>query len=162
MITSDANLDSITPYRSDIDLLCATDRRSDEDHRLGSKEMNFMEAGNPYWRLSSRSSSWRPPTDVFELEESIVVRVEIAGMREEDISIELDGRLLSIRGVRPDVPERRAYHQMEIRFGEFGVEVELPAVVDIEQAQAVYDNGFLRMILPKSLPRHIQVEEGEI
>jgi HSP20 family protein len=113
------------------------------------------------WRFSSRPSSWRPPTDVFETDETIIVRVEIAGMREEDFMIELDGKVLAIRGLRPDIPERRAYHQMEIRFGEFGVEVELPALVDLEQAQADYDNGFLRVILPKSLPRQIRIEESD-
>ena len=45
-----------------------------------------------------RTPVWRPPTDVYELEETLVVRVEIAGMREEDFIIQLNGRILSIRG----------------------------------------------------------------
>ena len=52
------------------------------------------------WRLSLRSTSWRPPTDVYEVDDDLIVRVEIAGMREEDFSIELNGRILSIRGMR--------------------------------------------------------------
>jgi len=109
--------------------------------------------------VAVRSHVWRPPTDVYETEEAILVRVEVAGMRDADFSIILDGRYLSIRGVRPDVSERRAFHQMEIRFGEFSSEVELPAPVMIKDIQAVYSNGFLRILLPKARPQRINVEE---
>ena len=101
--------------------------------------------------LTMRSPAWRPSTDVFETEEAVVVRVEIAGMHKTDFAIILDGRYLSIRGIRQDVTERRAYHQMEIRFGEFSVEIEMPAAVDVENVQAIYQNGFLKVVLPKSL-----------
>ena len=80
-----------------------------------------------HWRILMRSPSWRPPTDVFETDETLFVRVEIAGMREEDFTIELNGRELTIRGARQDPAERRAFHQMEIRFGEFAFALELPS-----------------------------------
>ena len=73
-----------------------------------------------------RPHVWRPPTDVYETEDAIVVRVEIAGMREADFTVALVERSLLIRGVRQDLTERRAYYQMEIPFGEFSTEVELP------------------------------------
>jgi HSP20 family protein len=102
------------------------------------------------WRSLLRSSGWRPPTDVYETAQAYVVRVEIAGMREDDFIIELDGRILAIRGVRPDVNERRAFHLMEIRFGEFALELELPGPVSEAEVSAVYTNGMLRIILPKT------------
>ena len=105
--------------------------------------------------MTMRSPAWRPPTDVYETEDAVIVRVEIAGMHETDFSIVLDGRYLSIRGIRQDVSERRAYHQMEIRFGEFSVDVEMPAAVDVENVQAIYQNGFLKIMLPKV---HIRIE----
>lgn len=105
--------------------------------------------------LTMRSPAWRPPTDVYEIDDAVIVRVEIAGMHETDFSIILDGRYLSIRGVRQDVTERRAYHQMEIRFGEFNVDVEMPAAIDVENVQATYQNGFLKIILPKV---HVRIE----
>jgi len=123
------------------------------------EELRFMDAGSFAWRLSIRTTSWRPPTDVFETDDAYVVRVEIAGMREEDFSIELDGRILTIRGTRPDVPERRAYHQMEIRFGEFGTEVELPGPVVADQVKAHYQDGFLRAVLPKMRSHQVPVRE---
>jgi HSP20 family protein len=118
-----------------------------------------MDAGQFEWRLTVRTPVWRPATDVYETEDTIVVRVEVAGMREEDFSIELEGRYLTIRGTRPDLPERRAYHQLEIRFGEFNTQVELPVAVEHEHVQAVYGNGFLRVILPKTRPQQIEIED---
>jgi len=80
-------------------------------------------------------------------------------MRENDFAIELNGRILSIKGSRQDVAERRAFHQMEIRFGEFSIELELPFHIENDQIQATYSNGFLRIILPKAHPRHISISE---
>jgi HSP20 family protein len=117
--------------------------------------------------LNFRSPLWRPPTDVYETEEVFVARVEIAGMRDEDFAIELDGRDLLIRGVRPELPGSasltgaRAYHQMEIRFGEFSLSLELPGGVVADGVQAIYENGFLVVTLPKARPRQILVEELE-
>ncbi|NIP41518.1 MAG: Hsp20 family protein, partial [Aliifodinibius sp.] len=66
-----------------------------------------------------RQYVWRPPTDVYENEENVYIRVEISGMKNGDFSVTLDDRVLTIRGVRTEKAEQRAYHQMEIRFGEF-------------------------------------------
>lgn len=111
------------------------------------------------WRLAMRSHAWRPPMDVYEGEAHLVVRVEIAGMKDEDFSISLTGRSLIIRGLRADAPERRAYHQMEIFFGEFVCEVELPCEVLHEEVRAEYQRGFLRVVLPKKKAQKIQVED---
>lgn len=126
---------------------------------FGNDDLRFLDANATNWRLSVRTPAWRPPTDVFETEEAIVVRVEIAGMREEDFSIEMDSRYLLIRGIRPDSAERRAYHQMEIRFGEFSSEIELFTPIIPSQVHASYDNGFLRVVLPKMRPYQIIVDE---
>jgi HSP20 family protein len=110
------------------------------------------------WRIISRPHAWRPPTDVYETEETLVIRVEVAGMREADFTISLAGRTLTIRGIRQDTSERRAYHQMEIAFGEFTTEVELPYNIISEKVEATYRDGFLRITLPIAQPKHIKVE----
>jgi HSP20 family protein len=110
-------------------------------------------------RVAVRSHAWRPPTDVFETADEYIVRVEIAGMQDTDFTIVLDGRYLSIRGARSDLPERRAYHQMEIRYGEFISEVEVPGAISVKDIEALYNNGFLQVRLPKARPVKIQVEE---
>ncbi len=104
------------------------------------------------------ASVWSPPTDIYETEENFIVRVEIAGMREEDFEVAVEHNVLMISGSRPDVNERRAYHQMEIRFGKFEIAVEIPVPVDIEDAAAEYKNGFLVIQFPKSTPKDIKVE----
>jgi HSP20 family protein len=108
------------------------------------------------WQV--RSHVWSPPTDQYETDEAYVVRVEIAGMREEDFDVSLENNTLLISGLRPDFPERRAYHQMEIRFGKFVSALELPGPVYSEKARADYKDGFLIVVLPKATPNQIKVE----
>lgn len=110
-------------------------------------------------RLTGRSYTWRPPTDVYETENTVIVRIEIAGMQETDFTISLRDRYLLIKGVRQDIPERRAYHLMEIRYGEFMSEVELPVPVVVEEVQAEYRSGFLTVVLPKPKPRQIRITD---
>lgn len=111
------------------------------------------------WRLNARPHVWRPAADVYEIEQAVVVRVEIAGMRESDFVISLHARMLTISGTRSDIQERRAYHQMEIPFGEFALDIELPNVVDENRVEAYYKDGFLKVILPKARSHLIKIEE---
>jgi HSP20 family protein len=99
------------------------------------------------WRV--RSHAWSPPTDVYETEENCVIKVEIAGMKDEDFEVAFENNILMISGNRPDFNERRAYHQMEIRFGRFESAVELPGWVNMENAVAEYKDGFLVIVIPK-------------
>jgi HSP20 family protein len=108
------------------------------------------------WQV--RSNVWSPPTDEYETETAYVVRVEIAGMREEDFEVLLENDTLLISGSRSDFPDRRAYQQMEIRFGKFATSVNIPGPVDVDQAHAEYKDGFLTVVLPKATPNQIKVE----
>lgn len=109
------------------------------------------------WQVTS--GVWSPPTDLFETPAGFVVSVEIAGMRESDFEVLYDNGVLLISGERPDQPERRAYHQMEIHFGKFSTAVALPGPVDLDNALAEYKNGFLVVRLPRA--RHTDVKIGE-
>ena len=99
------------------------------------------------WQV--KSSVWDPPTDVYETEEAYVVCMEIAGMREENFEVSVQNDTLYIMGFRPDYPARRAYHQMEIRSGKFATVIGLPGPVNIDNALAEYQDGFLTITLPK-------------
>ena len=111
------------------------------------------------WQVQVRAGVWSPPTDVYETESAYVVRVEVAGMREEDFEITAENNFLMISGSRPDVPERRAYQQMEIRFGKFETVVGMPGPVDLDASRADYSEGFLTVTLPKAKPSQIAIEE---
>ncbi len=99
------------------------------------------------WQV--RSNIWRPPTDVYETEVNVVIKMEIAGMRDEDLEVAVQDNLVLISGSRSDSTERKAYHQMEIPFGKFSIGIELPARVNTENATAEYKDGFLTIHLPK-------------
>lgn len=99
------------------------------------------------WRV--RANVWHPPTDVYETEDSLVVKMEIAGMRDEDLEVAVQGSLLMVSGSRSDSLERKAYHQMEIPFGRFSVSIELPVPVNTDHASAEYKDGFLTIQFPK-------------
>jgi len=113
------------------------------------------------WQVQVRSGVWSPPTDVYETDNNYVVRLEIAGMREDGFDISVEDKFLTISGSRPDVPERRAYQQMEIRFGKFESVVGLPGPIDLDASRAEYKEGFLTVTLPKARPNQIQVEDGK-
>jgi HSP20 family protein len=102
------------------------------------------------WQVRMQSHVWSPPTDLFEIETGYVVRVEVAGMHHQDFSIQLEDNYLIISGTRHDKPERRAYHQMEVRFGEFSTIVAIPGPASSENATAEYNDGFLTVFLPKA------------
>jgi HSP20 family protein len=110
------------------------------------------------WLLQRRSHLWRPPTDVFENEDAFVVKVEVAGMKRSDFSISFDRRILTIQGARADAGGMKAYHQMEIAYGEFICEVEISAPIESAGIEAVYTDGFLRVTLPKVTPKNVPIE----
>jgi len=107
------------------------------------------------------STWWSPPTDVYETQEEYVVRVEMAGMHESNFEVLYDKGLLTITGTRPDVPHRRAYHQMEIRTGKFSTTVDLPGPIDADRSRAEYIDGFLVVTLPKAAPNSIPINNKE-
>ena len=100
------------------------------------------------WQVSA--NLWRPPTDVYETAEGFVVKVEVAGMREEDFEVGIENNILMISGIRPTLNERCAYYQMEIRSGKFEIAVEIPSPVKVEMSVAEYKDGFLMINLPKA------------
>jgi HSP20 family protein len=111
---------------------------------------------NPRWNMASETI-WRPPTDVYETDSSVVVVIEIAGLAQDNYEILLRGRTLIIAGERRDPAEKLAYQQMEIRHGRFRTEVHLPWALEPTGQQATYENGFLKIILPKATVRRVPI-----
>ena len=100
---------------------------------------------------------WRPPTDVYETGDTVFVRVEIAGMQEKDFQIALNGRRLSISGVRQDLDEKLGFQQMEIQYGPFETDVHLPQAIQQDKIEATYQGGFLLISLPKATAHRVPV-----
>ncbi len=106
------------------------------------------------WSVSYPGRMWRPPTDVYETRDALVVRMEIAGMSENDFDITFADGHLTVRGIRHDREEKIGYHQMEIPYGEFGVEIYLTLPIRADEITASYHNGFLIITLPKDDRRY--------
>jgi HSP20 family protein len=94
---------------------------------------------------------WRPPTDVYDTEEGIAVRMEIAGMKQQDLNVTMSADVLIIRGERKEhsPTHRRAYQNMEINYGPFERNIRLPEPLDGENVKAVYKDGFLEINLSR-------------
>jgi HSP20 family protein len=123
---------------------------------------------------ADKQEFWLPRTDVYETEDELIVRVEVAGIERESLNVSLsaDRRVLSVRGTRTEqhIDDRRKvrYHQLEVYFGHFEREVLLPSdmQVDADTVRAKYREGFLVVTLPKlpkqQVSRSIPVMEIDI
>jgi HSP20 family protein len=71
-----------------------------------------------------------------------------------DIEISFIDRVLTVHGTRHDVDAKQSYHCLEIPYGEFDSEVVLPGMYEEDSIEAKYENGFLRIVLPKLKREH--------
>src|SRR5713226_1290746 len=102
--------------------------------------------------ILQHSITWRPLADIHESLEIMTVKIELAGMKEEDIEVTLYEDALVVSGERHDDHEHGAnlyYHEAQIRYGRFRVEVFIATSVDTDAVTARYENGFLWVDLPK-------------
>ena len=108
---------------------------------------------SPSVRDTSSESHWVPNTDVYVADGNLVIKVELAGMKQEDLELTSSGNRLMISGLRPDgcrAPKCK-FLVMEINYGSFESVIELPPGYDLGLAQATYQNGFLRIDVPQSV-----------
>jgi HSP20 family molecular chaperone IbpA len=95
--------------------------------------------------------SWRPDADLYETATKVEIAVELAGVAEDDLQIELFDNVLVVEGRRhlPPATAEALYHTAAIRQGAFRVALPLPAPVDPEQVEVRFDRGLLLISLPK-------------
>jgi HSP20 family protein len=107
--------------------------------------------------------AWQPLCDVSETAKEVVVVVELAGVRPEDVNIVVHDNKLLVSGLRrePATAPRRLYHRMEISYGSFEREVPLPCGVETDAATAHYSEGFMEVRLPKVTkepPKEVRID----
>ena len=90
--------------------------------------------------------------ECWETAQSVIVRIELPGMRKEDIDVSVDHGRLRIRGIKRSSgeDEPRFYHLMERAFGSFERSVPLPPNVDAGHPEVAYEEGVITVILPKT------------
>jgi len=120
--------------------------------RRGRSDAAFQSAWDAFgaWPLQSMIL-WRPPTDIYETPEEIIVVIELAGVTEDDLSVTLFSDLLVVEGRREQTAlvDMNACHQLGIKYGDFRSEIALHAPVDHDDVKAEYKNGLLKITLRK-------------
>lgn len=117
----------------------------------------------PEFDVFNTEREWAPEVDITEDADTITVKTELPGMKRDDIEIDVANGVLSIKGEKKEEEEdkNRTWHRREVRYGSFTRSFTLPTDVKSDEAKASYDNGVLRITLPKeekALHRKIQIE----
>jgi HSP20 family protein len=122
-----------------------------------SSTVHFASRGSAVsGRHSSANGRWVPNTDVYSTDTGLVIKVELPGMKSENLEITIEGNRLRISGTRPDCcrAPKCTFLVMEISYGPFESVLELPPGHDLGQAKAIYVNGFLRIDVPVAQHSH--------
>jgi HSP20 family protein len=116
------------------------------------------------WNLGENGEGeWRPLVDIVENKDGLLLKVEIPGVKQEDISLSLEDNVLTVKGERKYEAQTNedGYSRVERRYGAFSRTVLLPPTVDADQVKATYKDGVLEILLPKqeeAKPKTIKVE----
>ncbi len=119
---------------------------------------DFFHAARP-----AMSRGWNPRVDVFEEDDHIVMKAELPGVEKDKIAIDVDGRVLTVKGERCVENEVKAdrFHLRERAYGRFERSFTLPSETDSEQIKAEYKDGVLKLNIPKpasSQPKPIAIQ----
>jgi HSP20 family protein len=140
--------------------------------KFGSNfEEEFQKAVHEVFHLVSPvfkyyESIWRPNIDVYESMDEIIILADLAGLKKEELHIELDHRKIKIAGVRKAIADLKdaRYRLAEIPRGYFERSLALPETVDAESAIASYADGVLMIRVNKlaaNKTRRIQIKAEE-
>ncbi len=115
----------------------------------GLSNTSFVTRAN----LESDADHWVPSTDVICTDDGIVIKVELAGIRKEDLELTMEANRMTVSGQRQDEmrsTSKCSFQVMEINYGTFETTVDVPDGYELSQARAAYHNGFLRVDIPRS------------
>lgn len=105
---------------------------------------------------------WAPAVDLSETDDAYLIEADVPGIKQQDIQLEVDGQIVTIKGERKEEVEQDEdrYHRVERHSGAFRRAIRIPGVFDADAAKATFENGVLRVTLPKreeSKPKRIKV-----
>jgi HSP20 family protein len=108
---------------------------------------------------------WIPAMDLVETDDHYVLKADLPGLSEEDVHIDFEDNVLTVRGERKSEHEERkdGFHRVERSFGSFSRSLTLPEGVDPERIEASFDKGVLQVRIPKPearKPRRVAITVG--
>jgi HSP20 family protein len=106
-----------------------------------------------------------PPVDVYEDAQRLVLKLEVPGIKQEDLDVKLENQTLTVKGERKFEKDEKEenFHRIERRYGSFTRTFTLPQTVDAGSVKANYEQGVLTIALAKkeaAKPKQVQVEIG--
>ena len=131
---------------------------------------HFLEPSSAGWplrliwrRVPGNGMAWAPSIDMYEKEDSFVVRAELPVLNEDDVDISMTGDILTIRGERkpPAEVKEEDYQCCEVCYGSFSRSITLSSAVDTDKIEASYENGILELHLLKvkeAIPAKIRIK----
>lgn len=114
----------------------------------------------PVFRAPGSFSRWAPALDLYQDKDQFTVVAELPGLKKEDIELSLHDGVLTISGERKQEKKTEEGYRNERFFGRFQRSVTLPASVDGDKVKATYQDGVLKVVLPKAeeaKPKQIEV-----
>lgn len=115
----------------------------------------------PEEKLETQVTTWSPRVDVYEKDNNLVVEAEIPGAKKEDIEVKVKDNSIVIRGEVKKEEEKKEenYYRSERFYGRFERVLPLPTDVKVEEAKATFENGILKLTIPKvSQEKEVKVE----
>lgn len=108
------------------------------------------------------AKTWAPRVDIYDTKDAFIIKAELPGIDKNDIKVDVDGRLLTLRGERKaEIEEKEnAYYRREMFYGSFERAFTLPEAVDPALIKAEYKDGVLHLEVPKPeerKPKQIEV-----
>jgi HSP20 family protein len=133
--------------------------RIDPFRELANLFGNFAEGTG---KAQLAADSFVPPVDVYEDEHNLVLKLEVPGVNEENLDIQVENNTLTVKGEKVFEKEEKEenFHRIERRYGSFLRTFRLPNTVDTENVEAHYDKGVLKVTLAKKAeakPKQIKV-----
>jgi HSP20 family protein len=134
-------------------------------NRMNSVFQDFSRSNNSGENDLVTAAGFVPPVDIYEDENKLVLKVEIPGMRQEDLDVRMEDNTLTVTGERNFQKEEKEenFHRVERRYGTFYRAFTVPNTIDAESIKAEYEAGVLRIELhkrPENKPKQIKVNVG--
>ncbi|MEZ0323439.1 MAG: Hsp20/alpha crystallin family protein [Hydrogenothermaceae bacterium] len=129
--------------------------------RLESEINRLFKEFIPEEKVETQVVAWSPRVDIYEKDSNIIIEAEIPGAKKEDIEVKVKDNSVVLRGEvkREEEKKEENYYRSERFYGKFERVIPLPTDVKVEEAKATFENGILKLSIPKATQeKEVKVE----